>query len=85
MARQPKASVLQLDASQREQAGALLKRFLDERFDLQVGAFEALEVLDLVMGEYAPLIYNQAISDVQAHLKDRFESIESDLWALEKS
>ncbi len=85
MARPSKAPVLQLDASQREQAGAMLKRFLDERFELQVGAFEALEVLDWVLGEYGALLYNQAISDVQAHLKDRFESIESDLWALEKS
>ena len=42
------------------------------------------EVLDLITRELAPHYYNQAILDVQAHLKDRFESIESDLWALEK-
>ena len=43
------------------------------------------EVLDLITRELAPHYYNKAILDVQAHLKDRFESIESDLWALEKN
>ena len=42
-------------------------------------------MLDLITRELAPHYYNKAILDVQAHLKDRFESIESDLWALEKS
>ena len=59
--------------------------FLDERFELQLGTFEVQEVLDQITRELAPHYYNKAILDVQAHLKDRFESIESDLWALEKS
>jgi uncharacterized protein (DUF2164 family) len=42
-------------------------------------------VLDLFTREVAPHFYNKAIADVQAHLADRFLSIESDLWALEKS
>jgi uncharacterized protein (DUF2164 family) len=46
---------------------------------------EVQEVLDQITRELAPHYYNKAILDVQAHLKDRFESIESDLWALEKS
>ena len=52
---------------------------------MQLGSFEAQEVLDLVTREVAPQFYNKAIADVQAHLADRFMSIESDLWALEKS
>ncbi|HCH75282.1 MAG: 1-(5-phosphoribosyl)-5-((5-phosphoribosylamino)methylideneamino)imidazole-4-carboxamide isomerase, partial [Pseudomonas sp.] len=54
-------------------------------FELELGSFEAQEVLDLFAREIAPLYYNKAIFDVQSHLKERFESIESDLWALEKS
>ena len=42
-------------------------------------------MLDFFAREFAPHFYNKAISDVQAHLKDRFDSIESDLWALEKA
>ncbi len=43
------------------------------------------EVLDLIGRDIAPHYYNQAIADAQALLADRFASIESDLWALEKS
>ncbi|WP_439886585.1 DUF2164 domain-containing protein [Pseudomonas sp. MBLB4123] len=77
--------LLRLEAEQEQAAVALLKRFLDERFELALGSFEVQELLDLFTREVAPHYYNKAIFDVQAHLKDRFESIESDLWALEKS
>lgn len=78
-------SAFKLPPAVEQSAQEALKRLLDERFELQVGRFEAQEILELVLAELAPAIYNQAIGDVQAHLKDRFESIESDLWALEKS
>ncbi|UTW09617.1 DUF2164 domain-containing protein [Pseudomonas benzenivorans] len=80
-----RAPLLRLDAEQEQAALRLLQRFLDERFELQLGSFEVQELLDLFARDIAPQFYNKAIFDVQAHLKDRFESIESDLWALEKS
>lgn len=80
-----KAPLLALDGAQEQAAQQILKRFLAERFELELGAFEVRELLDLFAREIAPHYYNKAILDVQAHLKDRFESIESDLWALEKS
>ncbi|HBX54409.1 DUF2164 domain-containing protein [Pseudomonas sp. UBA2684] len=85
MSRAKKEPILALDSAQEQAALQLLKRFLAERFELQLGSFEVQEVLDLFAREIAPYYYNKAILDVQAHLKDRFESIESDLWALEKS
>lgn len=80
-----KAPVLTLDAAQEQAAQQTIKRFLEDRFELELGSFEAQEVLDLFAREIAPLYYNKAIFDVQTHLQERFESIESDLWALEKS
>ncbi|MGK9046471.1 DUF2164 domain-containing protein [Stutzerimonas chloritidismutans] len=80
-----KPPVLTLDPAQEQAAQQVIKRFLQERFELELGSFEAQEVLDLFAREIAPLYYNKAIFDVQSHLKERFESIESDLWALEKS
>ncbi|MDU9413804.1 DUF2164 domain-containing protein [Pseudomonas sp. zfem005] len=84
MSRAKKAPVLQLDAAQTRDAVLAIKQFMAERFELELGSFEAEEVLDFFAREFAPSFYNKAIFDVQAHLKDRFESIESDLWALEK-
>ncbi|KJH79604.1 DUF2164 domain-containing protein [Stutzerimonas stutzeri] len=80
-----KAPILTLDSAQEQAAQQIIKRFLEDRFELELGSFEAQEVLDLFAREIAPLYYNKAIFDVQTHLKERFESIESDLWALEKS
>jgi len=80
-----KAPLLKLDSAQEQAAQQIIKRFLEDRFELELGSFEAQEVLDLFAREIAPLYYNKAIFDVQTHLKERFESIESDLWALEKS
>ncbi len=81
----PKPPVLTLEPAQEQAAQQIIKRFLEDRFELKLGSFEAQEVLDLFARDIAPLYYNKAIFDVQTHLKDRFESIESDLWALEKS
>ncbi|MGE6993690.1 DUF2164 domain-containing protein [Pseudomonas sp. NPDC047961] len=80
-----KVPVLTLDTAQEQAAQQIIKRFLEDRFELELGSFEAQEVLDLFARDIAPLYYNKAIFDVQTHLKERFESIESDLWALEKS
>jgi uncharacterized protein (DUF2164 family) len=76
---------LALAPAQEQAALQLLKRFMAERFELELGSFEVQELLDLFAREVAPHFYNKAIGDVQALLSDRFASIESDLWALEKS
>ena len=80
-----KPPIVALDSAQEQVAQRILKEFLAERFELELGSFEVQEILDLFAREIAPHYYNKAIFDVQSHLKERFESIESDLWALEKS
>ena len=80
-----KPPIMTLSAEQEREACLVLKRFMAERFELELGSFEAAEVLELFARDIAPHYYNRAIIDVQTHLKERFESIESDLWALEKS
>ncbi|MDD0974112.1 DUF2164 domain-containing protein [Pseudomonas fontis] len=80
-----KPPILTLAPEQEREALDKLKRFLEDRFELQLGSFEVAEVLELFTKEIAPHYYNRAIFDVQSHLKERFESIESDLWALEKN
>ena len=80
-----KPPILTLSVEQEREATNALKRFMEERFELQLGSFEAADILELFAREIAPHYYNRAVFDVQTHLKERFESIESDLWALEKS
>jgi uncharacterized protein (DUF2164 family) len=61
-----------------------LKKLVQERFDVQLGLFEAKELLDDVCALIGVSYYNQALADVDEKLKLRFEMIESDLWLLEK-
>lgn len=85
MSRGKQAVQLELDAAQQQAALQVLKRFLEDRFELELGSFEVQEVLDLISREIAPHYYNKAIADTQVLLADRFASLESDLWALEKA
>ena len=84
MAKKVKPPILNLTPQQESEATDKIKRFMEDRFELRLGSFEVAEILELFTTEIAPHYYNRAIFDVQTHLKERFESIESDLWALEK-
>lgn len=59
-----KPPVLVLDTAQEQAAQQIIKRFLEDRFELELGSFEAQEVLDLFARDIAPLYYNKAIFDV---------------------
>ena len=85
MSRGKKVPLLELEGPQQQAALQALGRFLEDRFELELGSFEVQEVLDLISRDIATHYYNKAIADVQVVLSDRFASIESDLWALEKS
>lgn len=85
MSRGRKIAPLELEGAAQQAALQALGRFLEDRFELELGSFEVQEVLDLIAREIAPHYYNKAIADAQALLADRFASLESDLWALEKA
>lgn len=85
MSRGKKVALLELEGGQQQAALQVLKNFLEDRFELELGSFEVQEVLDLIGREIAPHYYNKAIADTQVLLAERFSSLESDLWALEKS
>ena len=49
-----KVPSLALEPAQEQAALLMLQRFLDERFELQLGTFEVQEVLDQITRELAP-------------------------------
>ena len=65
-----KTPILQLDAAQTQDAVLAIKRFMEDRFELELGSFEAEELLDFFAREFAPYFYNKAILDVQSYLKN---------------
>ncbi|WP_296188015.1 DUF2164 domain-containing protein [Pseudomonas sp. UBA1879] len=85
MSKKNKPPILTLTPEQEREACQTLKRFMEDRFELSLGSFEAAEILELFTREIAPHYYNRAIFDAQALLKERFEGLESDMWSLEKN
>ncbi len=64
-----------------------IKRFFAEHLDEDIGDLKAATVLEFVVREIGPSIYNQAIADAQAYLQDRVADLggaryeaEFDFW-----
>ncbi|KIV56853.1 hypothetical protein AM501_09085 [Aneurinibacillus migulanus] len=57
--------------------------FSKERDD-SLGNLEAEQLFDFMLNEIAPIIYNQALSDVRKVIQQQFDSLEEEIYALEK-
>lgn len=71
----------------KEQKDILTKRvqeyFYEERAE-EIGNLAAESILDFMIKEVSPVIYNQAIYDARNLVKERMMSLEDDLYALEQ-
>ena len=55
---------------------ASIKRYVAENLDENIGDLKARLMLDFVMKEIAPTIYNQAIADAQTYFQARVADLE---------
>ena len=60
----------------RKQSVASIKRYFAEELDQDVGELKAGLVLEFILKEIAPTIYNGAIADAQTYLRDRLADLE---------
>lgn len=49
-----------------------------------MGRLAAEALLDFMIGAVGPAVYNQALSDARAALAEKLQSLDDDLYALEK-
>ena len=59
------------------QLRASIKRYVAENLEQDIGDLKADMLLDYVVREIGPVIYNQAIADARAYLNDRVLDLES--------
>ncbi|HVZ77919.1 MAG TPA: DUF2164 domain-containing protein [Gemmatimonadaceae bacterium] len=59
------------------QLKASIQRYVAEQLDLDIGDLQADLLLDFIVREAGPAIYNQAIADAQAFMRDRVADLES--------
>lgn len=68
------AITLPPDTTKKMQAS--LQRYVDEALDQDIGDLKASLMLDFVLKEIAPTIYNRAIADAQAYFQARTADLE---------
>ena len=68
-----------LSAEDRPRAVAALQRYAEDALDEPLGDLAAGLLLDFVLSEIGPSIYNRALADAQRHLTARLADLDVDL------
>ena len=58
-----------------------IQRYFDAEMDEEIGNLAAGSLLGFVLEEIGPVIYNQAVADVQQHLQTRLLDLEFEVRA----
>ena len=64
-------STIEIPTETVEKMVSSIRRFFANQLEQDIGELQAKLVLDFVMQEIAPSIYNAAISDAQTFMRDR--------------
>ncbi len=67
---------INLSDDARTQSITSIKRYFAEELELDIGELKADMFLEFVLKEIAPTIYNEAIADAQAYLRERLIDLE---------
>jgi uncharacterized protein (DUF2164 family) len=73
-----------LDKAAREDIARALRAHLKDELDVEVGAFEVLDLIDFLAGTLGPYFYNQGLYDAEAVVKARLDGIVEAIEAVEK-
>lgn len=63
-----------------QQAIESLQRYFEQNFDEPLGRLPAESLLDSIAREIGPLVYDQAVRDVQARLQTRIAELDVDVY-----
>jgi uncharacterized protein (DUF2164 family) len=66
-----------------KQLVASIKRYAAEHLEQEIGDLQAGLLLDYVLKEIGPSIYNKAIGDAQAYFQDRLADLEATCYEKE--
>jgi uncharacterized protein (DUF2164 family) len=74
---------IELSKQARADAVASIKRYVEENMNEPIGDVPAGLLLNYFLEEIGPVIYNQAIADVQRRIEQRLTDLASELYAEE--
>ena len=74
--------ILKMPKDQKMQIINLIQQYFREERDEEIGDLAAVFLMDFMMQQISPWIYNQAIHDVQAIVSQKMTLLEEDVDAL---
>jgi uncharacterized protein (DUF2164 family) len=75
---------IELSREARQAASVGLRQVLADELDVEVGALQADLILDRVILDLGPILYNRAIADARAVLAARAEDMDEALYGLQR-
>lgn len=60
----------------RDRVVASLKRYFGDELEMELGDLKATLLLDFLLKEIAPSIYNAALTDAQTYIRDRVADLD---------
>ncbi len=77
-------SEITLSAQQKEAITTKLQTYFENELDFELGQFDAEFLLDFLSKELGGYYYNQGLQDARQVFEQRIQSIDDDLYAIEK-
>jgi uncharacterized protein (DUF2164 family) len=74
--------ILKMPREQRMQIVSLVQQYFREERDEEIGNLAAELLMDFMIKQLSPWIYNQAINDAQSIVSQKMASLEEDVYAL---
>ena len=72
---------IELPQATRQTAVASIQRYFQQNMDEPIGNITAAALLGFFLEEIGPLVYNQAVADVQQRLQARIQEIDLEVYA----
>ena len=57
-----------------------IKTYVDQELELQIGNLQSEFLLDFVIKQVGPAIYNRAVRDAQTYLQDKLIDLDGELY-----
>lgn len=75
---------MKLPKEEKEQIIESVQRYAEEEWNQPIGRLGAEQWVDFMLKELGPYVYNEALQDARAVLLERMQSLEDELYTLEK-
>lgn len=76
--------ILKLSKEQKDRVIVNIQQYFELERSETIGSIAAEQLLDMMLKELAPYVYNGAISDARKAVLEKMQTLEDELYALEK-